>query len=214
MPYQSHFTELKYGTLSGATAPDNTLRWMVSEVTQWSVQLSPGTWYNFAYDIDFSANTVGLWASTGSAPLTQVVAPISGSPSTNSADWHVGVLRLPNGGTSAAAEDYFWSGIFVEQAPITTNIAGPNPGAGGGGGSSSSSTTTSTSTSSKSTTSQPITTTTTKTTSTTIITTTTSASGPTASHWGQCGGQGWTGATTCQSPYTCQVLNPYYSQCL
>ncbi|GJE99510.1 CBM1 domain-containing protein [Phanerochaete sordida] len=35
-----------------------------------------------------------------------------------------------------------------------------------------------------------------------------------AQEWGQCGGIGWTGATTCVSGTTCQVLNPYYSQCL
>lgn len=49
-------------------------------------------------------------------------------------------------------------------------------------------------------------------------TTTTTSSGSTgtgvAQHWGQCGGQGWTGPTVCASPYTCQVSNPYYSQCL
>ncbi|KAJ7625778.1 lipolytic enzyme [Roridomyces roridus] len=32
--------------------------------------------------------------------------------------------------------------------------------------------------------------------------------------YGQCGGIGWTGATTCVSGTTCQVLNSYYSQCL
>ncbi|KAK7038104.1 glucanase [Favolaschia claudopus] len=32
--------------------------------------------------------------------------------------------------------------------------------------------------------------------------------------WGQCGGQGWTGATTCASGSVCTVSNPYYSQCL
>ncbi|KAI0359710.1 hypothetical protein OH77DRAFT_1394940 [Trametes cingulata] len=32
--------------------------------------------------------------------------------------------------------------------------------------------------------------------------------------WGQCGGIGWTGATTCVSGTVCTVLNPYYSQCL
>ncbi|KAK1232315.1 hypothetical protein PQX77_004566 [Marasmius sp. AFHP31] len=31
--------------------------------------------------------------------------------------------------------------------------------------------------------------------------------------WGQCGGIGWSGATTCVSGYTCAVVNPYYSQC-
>ncbi|TFY81941.1 hypothetical protein EWM64_g2068 [Hericium alpestre] len=32
--------------------------------------------------------------------------------------------------------------------------------------------------------------------------------------WGQCGGIGWTGPTTCASGSTCTVSNPYYSQCL
>ncbi|CAE6542886.1 unnamed protein product, partial [Rhizoctonia solani] len=53
---------------------------------------------------------------------------------------------------------------------------------------------------------------TTTTTSAASSTTSTSSSG--AAHYAQCGGTGWTGATTCVSPYTCTVLNPYYSQCL
>ncbi|KAK7034704.1 hypothetical protein VNI00_012111 [Paramarasmius palmivorus] len=32
--------------------------------------------------------------------------------------------------------------------------------------------------------------------------------------WGQCGGIGWTGSTTCVSGACCTVSNPYYSQCL
>ncbi|KAK3682730.1 carbohydrate-binding module family 1 protein [Podospora appendiculata] len=32
--------------------------------------------------------------------------------------------------------------------------------------------------------------------------------------YGQCGGLQWTGSFTCKAPYTCQVQNPYYSQCL
>ncbi|KAJ7827878.1 concanavalin A-like lectin/glucanase domain-containing protein [Mycena olivaceomarginata] len=35
-----------------------------------------------------------------------------------------------------------------------------------------------------------------------------------AAHWGQCGGQGWTGATCCASGTTCQAANAFYSQCL
>ncbi|KAF9047563.1 carbohydrate deacetylase, partial [Panaeolus papilionaceus] len=31
---------------------------------------------------------------------------------------------------------------------------------------------------------------------------------------GQCGGQGWSGPTTCVSGYTCTYSNPYYSQCV
>ncbi|KAG8735135.1 Endo-1,4-beta-xylanase F3 [Ceratobasidium sp. 428] len=32
--------------------------------------------------------------------------------------------------------------------------------------------------------------------------------------YGQCGGIGWTGGTTCDSGTTCQVINSYYYQCL
>lgn len=112
--------------LSGATSDDNTLRWDVSGNTKWSTQLTPGTWYNFAYDIDFDTGTVGLWMSTGSDDLKKVVSPVSASTYTNSKDWHVGELRLPNGGSDDAAEDWFWSGIYVETVPLTTSVAGPN----------------------------------------------------------------------------------------
>ncbi|KAK6334387.1 hypothetical protein TWF730_003601 [Orbilia blumenaviensis] len=44
---------------------------------------------------------------------------------------------------------------------------------------------------------------------------------PSQTLWGQCGGVGWTGPTTC-APYTGEVLlqvmcttyNPYYAQCI
>jgi len=75
------------------------------------------------------------------------------------------------------------------------------------------------STTAKITTTTPIITTKTTTTpiktTTPVKTTTTSAGGGgTAGQWGQCGGIGWTGPTQCASPFTCHVLNPYYSQCL
>ncbi|KAI0316505.1 hypothetical protein OF83DRAFT_1164319 [Amylostereum chailletii] len=35
-----------------------------------------------------------------------------------------------------------------------------------------------------------------------------------SSAWGQCGGIGWAGSTTCVPGYTCTVSNEYYSQCL
>ncbi|KAK6501261.1 hypothetical protein TWF481_009102 [Arthrobotrys musiformis] len=54
---------------------------------------------------------------------------------------------------------------------------------------------------------------TTTTTTTTTRTTTAGGSGGGASLYGQCGGSGWTGPTSCASG-TCTVLNPYYSQCL
>ncbi|PKS12630.1 hypothetical protein jhhlp_000838 [Lomentospora prolificans] len=55
------------------------------------------------------------------------------------------------------------------------------------------------------------------TTTTTRATTPTTSSGSgsgTVPRWGQCGGNGYTGATQCVSPYTCTKQNDWYSQCL
>ncbi|KAG8828422.1 hypothetical protein FRC19_006520 [Serendipita sp. 401] len=48
---------------------------------------------------------------------------------------------------------------------------------------------------------------------TTARTTTTTANGSSQTLYGQCGGQGYTGPTTCAQG-TCKVSNQYYSQCL
>ncbi|KAJ3044610.1 hypothetical protein HDV00_001536 [Rhizophlyctis rosea] len=55
-----------------------------------------------------------------------------------------------------------------------------------------------------------------QTTTTTTRTTTTSQAQQTncAAKYGQCGGQGFTGPTCCQSGSTCKSSNQYYSQCL
>ncbi|TGO39141.1 hypothetical protein BHYA_0059g00050 [Botrytis hyacinthi] len=45
-------------------------------------------------------------------------------------------------------------------------------------------------------------------------TTITSPGSTGVAHYGQCGGTGYTGSTTCASPYTCTYANAYYSQCL
>ncbi|KAH8825374.1 hypothetical protein DL96DRAFT_1670497 [Flagelloscypha sp. PMI_526] len=114
--FESHFTELKYGVSPNATA----LQWFVAGNAKYSVPFTAGVWYNFAYEIDFSGAKVGLWASTGASDLVQVVAPVSASPSTNSADFHIGVLRLA---VNAAREDYAVSGVYVESGTINTKIA-------------------------------------------------------------------------------------------
>ncbi|KAL0065383.1 hypothetical protein AAF712_007589 [Marasmius tenuissimus] len=54
---------------------------------------------------------------------------------------------------------------------------------------------------------EPTSTSITATISTTTSTTTSSAPGPTQTHYGQCGGIGWTGPTVCASPYTCKASN-------
>ncbi|KAL2132056.1 hypothetical protein VTI74DRAFT_4258 [Chaetomium olivicolor] len=40
------------------------------------------------------------------------------------------------------------------------------------------------------------------------------SSGCTAPQYAQCGGNGFTGCTTCAAPYTCKYSNDWYSQCL
>ncbi|KAG6814235.1 hypothetical protein H0H92_015350 [Tricholoma furcatifolium] len=205
--FESHFTELKYGV--GSTTTD--LVWMVTEVIQWSSPFTPGTWFNFAYDINFTAGTVGLWASTGSDPLVEVVQPVSASASSNSEDWHLGVLRLV---TADDVEDWYFSGVYVESGPITTTIgAAPLSGTTTSSSSSSSSSTTSSSSSSSSTTAT--TTTSSSSSSSTTSTTTSTASTVTVTHYGQCGGTGYTGPTVCATGYTCTaVAPPYYYQFL
>ncbi|THH20111.1 hypothetical protein EW146_g1190 [Bondarzewia mesenterica] len=191
--FESHFTEasLKYGV-----SPNQTyLEWHVSSNPQWGLFWEANTWYNFAYDIDFSAGTVGLWFSEGSAQLTKVFDNISASTSTNSEDWHVGVLRIVNDDTP---ENFYFSGVYIESGPITTIIGS------GGSASSSSAPSSSTATSASSAPASS---------STTVASTSTAAT-TTQTQWGQCGGTGYTGPTTCVSGTTCiSVSPPYYYQC-
>ncbi|KAL5338256.1 glycoside hydrolase superfamily [Aspergillus crustosus] len=70
-------------------------------------------------------------------------------------------------------------------------------------------TTSTTSTTSTRTTSSTFTTTATTTTSSATATST-----GTVKRWEQCGGNGWTGPRACESPWSCQVVNEWYSQCL
>jgi hypothetical protein len=129
--FESHFTELKSGWQSGASGTeDPLLRWVVSGSTKWSVNWDAGVWHNVAYEIDFGANTVGFWHSTGSDPLTRIVAPVSTSTSSNGADWHVGVLELPRSGYADATEDIYFSGVYIESGDITTGVSGPGGSTG------------------------------------------------------------------------------------
>lgn len=48
----------------------------------------------------------------------------------------------------------------------------------------------------------------------TTASSTSASSTSVAQEYGQCGGSGWTGPTTCASPYVCVYSNAYYSQCL
>jgi len=147
--FESHFTELKYGWISGEQGTSNpNLQWMVSQKSLWKVEWKPNVWHNVAYEIvclflgvpppgaevgteadppgqDFGGKKVGFWHSEGADPLKQIVAPVSASTSSNGADWHLGVLELPRSGYPDTAEDFYFSGVYIESGTITTTVGGP-----------------------------------------------------------------------------------------
>jgi len=124
--FESHFTEMKYGWISGESGTANTnLQWMVSQKSLWKTEWKAGVWHNIAYEIDFGARTVGFWHSEGGAPLERKVAPVSASTSSNGQDWHLGVLELPRSGYSDSNEDIYFSGVYIESGTATTSVSGP-----------------------------------------------------------------------------------------
>ncbi|KAF7311900.1 Acetyl xylan esterase [Mycena indigotica] len=79
------------------------------------------------------------------------------------------------------ANEYGSVALTFVKNKVNAMLAGGGTGTGGGGGGGTTTTT-----------SQP-------------------ASGTGAAHYGQCGGTGWTGPTTCVAPYTCTYSNAYVS---
>lgn len=126
--FESHFTELKYG---GQGSSNTKLQWHVGGVSKWDVELVADEWHNVAYEIDFDAGSVTFWHSTGSSPLTKTAGPFTASTSSNGADWHLGVLRLPGNNDAPGAEDWFFSGVYIESGELTTSV---NTAGGSGAG--------------------------------------------------------------------------------
>ncbi|KAF7454968.1 Glycoside hydrolase family 131 protein [Pyrenophora tritici-repentis] len=125
--FESHFTELKYGWISGESGTSNTnLQWMVSGQSKWKTELKADEWHNVVYEINFSSKQVSFWHSTGNNTLVKTAGPFSTSTSSNGADWHLGVLRLPRqGNDGSGAEDWYFSGVYVESGSLTTSVASP-----------------------------------------------------------------------------------------
>lgn len=138
---------------------------------------------------DYAANMLWLDSSyPTSSPSTQP-GIARGSCATNS-----GVPATVEANNANAYVIY--SNIRV--GPINSTFSGTLSGGGTGGSSSSSSAGVSS----------------TSATSSSRTSSSTASSSTGAAQWAQCGGQGWTGPTTCVSPYTCTVSNNWYSQCL
>ncbi|KAL0953424.1 hypothetical protein HGRIS_004660 [Hohenbuehelia grisea] len=121
-------------------------------------------------------------------------------------------LRITGGGSTSPATVSFpgtYSGndpgvkINIYQTLSGYTIPGPRPFTCGG-------------TQPTQPTQQPPTPTSTPRTSTSTAVPSPSPSSPSGSvpQWGQCGGSGYTGPTTCVAPFKCTKSNEYYSQCL
>lgn len=85
-----------------------------------------GVWHNIAYGIDFDSGSVTFYHSTGGNNLQKIAGPIQVSASSNGADWHLGVLRLPSsiGQVHSQPEDWHFSGVYIESGKLTTSIRG------------------------------------------------------------------------------------------
>lgn len=116
--FESHFTEMKFGM--GA----NKLHWYANGESHWSVDFKAGVWHNVVYGIDFAKGTVTFYHSTGGNKLVKTTGPVSVSASSNGADWHLGVLKLPGSGT-AKTENWHFSGVYIEKGTLTMSVSGP-----------------------------------------------------------------------------------------
>ncbi|QRV73135.1 glycoside hydrolase family 131 protein [Ceratobasidium sp. AG-Ba] len=115
--WEGHYADIKYGQLSGQNGVADVLRVITGGKTIWSVTPTKGTWYNFILE---TGSPGGLWVSTGSSQLTKVY---SGSLNGNGGtDWHVGILRLPNGNTNTISEE----NIYYRQVPLHFTRSHPN----------------------------------------------------------------------------------------
>jgi len=193
-----------------ATLPDLSPQGVAS-----SVGFTANTWTCLEYHIG-TDGTIETWVNDKS------ISGLNYGPKiTNpySQAWSRSTLKPKITGTYFGWEAYggqqntFWyDDIVISGSRVGCSGSGSTGGSTGAstsGGSGSSPTTTAPS---KATTtkagSSPATTT-----SPAAATTTAAAATPGAAQYAQCGGTGWSGATSCQSPYTCKVINPYYSQC-
>ncbi|KAJ3172349.1 hypothetical protein HK101_011153 [Irineochytrium annulatum] len=124
--FEQHFAELKLGTPSGQaqSATSAMLQFYINGQQVFTAPHTAGVWNNFAMAVDFTANTVALYQSTGAGMLNMVVMPTA--VQTTPIDWHVGCLRLPiNGATqSPGSTDFLYSGIYIEKGALCVNPAG------------------------------------------------------------------------------------------
>ncbi|KAJ7719931.1 glycoside hydrolase [Mycena metata] len=194
-------------TMVGSTATPSARLWALA---QWSRYVRPGA-VRVATTSGSSALLTSAFKNTDGTVSVQVIntATTAQTVSISVAGGTFGAVQAfvsqqSNGGLPTAATASISGGVVSGSAPGSSMTTFVLSGA--------STTTTGTITT---TTTGTTTTGSTTTTGTTTTTSTTTTSTPgTVAEFGQCGGLGWTGGTACVSPFTCHVMNAYYSQCL
>ena len=154
------------------------------------------------------------WLSSNSRPRTEVVGrwqEVSLGLQMSDMYWQFGFSgystgRNHNDGFTIYLDDAEAQPLVYKHAAAVNALNGGTP--------------TSTTRSATSTTRSATSTTRTSTSTTKLSTSTTSqppptstSTGPTQVRWGQCGGNGWSGPTRCEAPWTCTKMNDWYSQC-
>jgi len=211
---------LRFGAMSqvllyNRQSDDATLPELSPQGIATSTGLPAMTWQCLEYHLG-SDGTIQTWLNGDDVPGLDVGPGISNA---NAGSWTRGAYKPAVSGVYFGWESYggdantFWYDDIA--------ISGSRVGCGAAAGGSSGSPTSKATSTAKPTSTMPVKSSTTAAPpSTTLVTSTkatTSAAGPsacTAAKWGQCGGQGWAGCTTCVSGTTCKASGQYYSQCL
>jgi len=126
--FEAHFADIKFGGQGG-----NALTWWPNSQMAWSGPFTPGTWYNFGLQIDYTNNMASLYYSQNGDALKVVAGPTA--VTTAVSDFHVGNLRVAaNGGQTANTEFIYYSGVQIVNSPNDLVLTGGSGGAGGGAG--------------------------------------------------------------------------------
>ncbi|KAK3306133.1 carbohydrate-binding module family 1 protein [Chaetomium strumarium] len=170
-----------------------------------STALPIGSWQCFEYHVG-TDGSIETWLN-GEAISGLTVKP--GVTNANAGQWQRSSIKPKPSAVYFGWESYggdtntFWyDDIVVSSARV--GCSGTGSGSPGGGSTSSAAGP------------GPSTTLVTSTTTSTspAPATSTTASGCAASQWAQCGGNNFSGCTSCAAPYTCKYINDWYSQCV
>jgi len=120
--FESHMCEVKYGGSQG-----NLIQFWANGQPVWTGTFTAGTWYNFAFEVNYAAQTCAFLQNTNGQSYAKLAGPVSVSASIS--DFHVGILRLPdsNNYQNPASSYLYYSGVYIESTTLTSSNFGSAP---------------------------------------------------------------------------------------